>query len=77
MVSWWVLVHCGSSLQQSNQRFTQWVRSSVFYSIFSGFTKMRIFLVEKVHFTLKTKLEIQDKGKVHFSQVFFVKRAAK
>ncbi len=35
------------------------------------------FLVEKVHFTLKTKLEIQEKGKVHFSQVFLSKRAAK
>ncbi len=31
---------------------------------------MRIFLVEKVNFTLKTKLEMQEKGNVHFSQVF-------
>jgi len=32
---------------------------------------MRIFLVETVHFTLKTKLEMQEIGKVHISQVFF------
>jgi hypothetical protein len=33
--------------------------------------------LKKCIFTLKTKLEIQEKGEEHFSQAFFVKRAAK
>jgi hypothetical protein len=33
-------------------------------------TKLEIQEKGEVHLTLKTKLEIQEKGKVHFSQAF-------